>query len=73
MKRFKVIVSIFLGVQLICFSFCNEALAYLDPGTGSFIIQMAIASIVGGLFAIKIYYRKIKEFLMGLFSKNKRS
>lgn len=33
--------------------------AYLDPGTGSFIFQMIIAGVVGGLFTIKTFWRKI--------------
>ena len=29
--------------------------AYIDPGTGSLIIQILIASFVGGLFLIKVF------------------
>jgi len=43
--------------------------AYIDPGTGSFIIQIAIAAFVGCSFAIKIFWSKIKTFLRNLFSK----
>ena len=42
----------------------GEAQAYLDPGTGSALLQMAIAGIMGGLFILKTYWRK----LIGLFS-----
>jgi hypothetical protein len=42
-------------------------LAYLDPGSGSFIIQMLLAGGLGLAFLIKTYWRKIK----GLFQKNK--
>ena len=37
--------------------------AYLDPGSGSFLIQLLIAGIVGAGFLIKVYWKKIK----GLF------
>jgi hypothetical protein len=37
--------------------------AYLDPGSGSFLIQLLIAGIVGAGFLIKVYWKKVK----GLF------
>lgn len=53
-------------VQLI---FLPNAFAYLDPGTGSYIFQVMIAAFIGGLFTIKIYWRKIKDYIINLFSK----
>ena len=43
--------------------------AYLDPGTGSIIIQVVIGSAVGALFAIKIFWNRIKTFFKKLFSR----
>ncbi len=40
--------------------------AYLDPGSGSFLIQLLIAGLVGAGFLIKAYWKKIK----GLFSRS---
>ena len=40
---------------------------YLDPGTGSLLIQLAIGALVGGWFVIKNYWIRIKAFF------NKRS
>jgi len=34
--------------------------AYLDPGTGSYLIQMLIAAVVGVGFAVKLYWSRIK-------------
>ena len=48
-------------------------LAYVDPGTGSYLLQLLIATILGSLFAIKIYWRKIINFLSDKFSKSKDS
>lgn len=42
-------------------------LAYLDPGSGSFLIQLLLAGGLGAAFLIKTYWRKIKA----LFTKNK--
>ena len=38
-------------------------LAYIDPGSGSFILQALIATLAGTLVAVKIYWKKIKRFL----------
>jgi hypothetical protein len=34
---------------------------YLDPGSGSFILQVLLASLLGAAFAIKVYWTKIKS------------
>ena len=36
--------------------------AYLDPGSGSFILQLLIASLVGIGFALRSYWGKIAGF-----------
>jgi hypothetical protein len=46
-------------------------LAYIDPGSGSMIIQVIIATILGGLMAIKIFWQRISCFFKNLFSKKK--
>jgi len=43
--------------------------AYLDPGSGSFILQLLLAALVGGLFIVRSYWKKIKEFFRKLFSR----
>lgn len=37
-------------------------LGYIGAGTGSLIIQVVIASLVGGAFVIKIYWRRLADF-----------
>ena len=44
-------------------------LLYLDPGSGSFLIQLLIAGIAGAGIAIGFGWSKIKR----LFSKNKKA
>ncbi len=36
--------------------------AYLDPGSGSFLIQLLIAGLAGAGFIIAAYWKKIKRF-----------
>ncbi len=40
-----------------------SANAYIDPGTGSFIIQVVVAAIFGAAFYIKLSWGRIKKFL----------
>jgi hypothetical protein len=39
----------------------QDAYAYLDPGTGSMILQGLIGGIAGGMFAIRLYWGKLKS------------
>ena len=41
--------------------------AYLDPGTGSLILQVIVGGVLGVGVLVKAYWKKI----VGLFSKNK--
>ena len=41
--------------------FVSDAYAYLDPGTGSVILQALIGVIAGVLITLKIYWYKLKE------------
>ena len=41
----------------------SPAYGYLDPGTGSLIVQVAIAAVVGIGAALKLYWGKVKTVL----------
>ena len=63
-----------LGVGLMLlvmalFFFPAQAHAYLDPGTGSYFIQIALATLVGALFAVRLFWGRIKAFFQKLFSR----
>jgi len=58
-----------LGLTLMIAIIPHIAFAYIDPGTGSYIIQIAIAALVGGLFAVKMFWIRIKTFITSLFKK----
>jgi len=40
----------------------NPAYAYLDPGTGSMILQGLLAAAVGAMVTAKLYWQRIKSF-----------
>jgi len=56
-------------IVILLFLIPVNAYAYLDPGTGSFIIQLIIAAIAGVSFSAKIYWNKIKTMFFHLLSK----
>ena len=61
-----------LGLYVLILSFLlfpANAYAYLDPGTGSYILQLALAALVGALFAVRLFWGRIKSFFKGLFSR----
>jgi hypothetical protein len=62
---------VFLASFYLLFSLVSDSYAYLDPGTGSYVLQMVIAGIVSGLFAIKMFWRKIVEFFSNMFKGKK--
>ena len=43
--------------------------AYLDPGSGSFILQIVLGVVLGGLFTIKVYWQKVKTFFIKIFKR----
>jgi len=57
---------------LLCLS-PNAALAYIDPGTGSYMIQILVGAILGGMMSIKIFWRRIVGFVRRIFSSRQSS
>ncbi len=41
--------------------------AYLDPGSGSYLLQLLIAGVMGGLLMLRIYWSKVLGFFKGIF------
>ena len=69
LTNMKLKISIY---TVIFYLFANHANAYLDPGTGSILLQALIAAIaaVGAFFTF--YWRKLKDFINKIFNnKNK--
>ena len=46
----------------------QNAYAYIDPSTGSYVLQFLIAGLFGALFALKIYWQNVKSFVVNIFS-----
>lgn len=60
-------VAVFSGLCLLLSTGTSHA--YLDPGTGSMLLQGLIAGIAGGIVVLKLYWAKVKSFLS--FTKKK--
>ena len=61
------------GIILITalFSTLEGKNAYLDPGSGSLILQVILAALLGGFFIIRSSWQKIKDGLLSLFGKQR--
>jgi hypothetical protein len=42
--------------------FVRPAHAYIDPGTGSYILQTCLGIAFGALYTLKIYWRQVTAF-----------
>ncbi len=49
--------------------FPSVAFAYLDPGTGSYLMQVLIGGVMGGMFAVSMFWRRIVAFFSNLFGR----
>jgi len=61
MKPVKAIFLLGIITSLSFGFFISDAFAYIDPGSGSLVIQMIIGALVGVGITIKLYWYKLKE------------
>jgi hypothetical protein len=57
----------FLGLVATLFD-TGPAWAYLDPGTGSMMLQMLLGGIAGVMVVGKLYWHRFREFVTSRFS-----
>ncbi len=62
MKHSRYLANSVVFAFLLILASTREAYAYIDPGTGSYVIQLIIAGLVGVGFAVKVYWGRIKSF-----------
>jgi len=58
----QLILNVVLCLCILSLS-AEQAYAYLDPGTGSVILQGAIAAIAGAAVVIKLYWHRLLKIL----------
>jgi DUF1365 family protein len=57
--------SILAGVALVLIT-PQSAWAYLDPGTGSYVIQLALAALLGAMVTLRLYWKRVKNWFKGI-------
>tara|TARA_B100001287_G_C22464991_1_gene426932 strand:- start:83 stop:295 length:213 start_codon:yes stop_codon:yes gene_type:complete len=67
MKKYILVMIMFI------FFLNNNAHAYLDPGSGSIILQAILGFIAAALATASYYWTKLKIFFSKLFKKEKKS
>ena len=66
-----VILKIFV-LTLVFAVLARPAHAYLDPGTGSYFVQILIAGLAGGGYLIVTFWSKIKGFFSSILKSGKK-
>jgi len=72
MKRFRHPTT-FVMPALLYLPFHHAVHSYIDPGTGSIILQTVIGGFAAVLVAIGMFWKQIKAFVGNLFSRSKKS
>jgi hypothetical protein len=57
-------VAIFVGLFMLISDLSGELHAYLDPGSGSMLIQVILGVIVGGLALVRLYWQRLTAFVL---------
>ena len=69
MKDNRLFIMLTMTIFLMGGFVISDAYAYIDPGSGSLIIQMIIGALVGVGITIKLYWHKLKYKFEDKFSK----
>lgn len=69
MKRKNKLGGILVLMVLFFTVLARDAYAYLDPGTGSYFLQLVIAGLLGALFFVKTFWRSIFKSIKTVFLK----
>lgn len=56
-------------IVLFTLIFTGNAYAYLDPGSGSYMLQLLVGALAAGAFVIKQYWRRIKRYFLSTFGR----
>jgi hypothetical protein len=72
MNRMARATSLLALSSLLILALYGRAFAYIDPGTGSYFIQILIAGLLGLAFAIKAFWKNIIAFITQIFSRRSK-
>ena len=69
MRFFTIFFRTLIVFVFFCCIFPQNVYAYLDAGTGAYVIQILVAIFVGGVVALKLFWGNIKILFKKLFTK----
>jgi len=63
MKMPKNLFTLVAWIALLHLIFPQPCFAYIDPGSGSYFLQILVAGLLGLLYSIKLYWARIRVSL----------
>lgn len=72
-QNFKLVLRLTIALTLLSLVVPQTAFAYLDPGSGSYILQVLIGVLAGVLLAVKIFWGRIKTFFSNSLAKSRKA
>ena len=63
---------VLLLLTLLLLTLPSIAHAYLDPGTGSYVVQLLIGTLLGGLFAVGMFWRRVVASIKRFFKRGSK-
>lgn len=63
-------ISFWVGFVMVLF--VADASAYIDPGTGSYILQLLLAGLLGAAYVLKVYWLKVVYFFRNVFFRSQK-
>ena len=73
MRKLTLAVKLMSVIMLTGLLIPQPAYAYLDPGTGSYILQLVLGALVGMLFAVKIFWKNITTSFRNFLSRERKA
>ena len=65
-------IGVLLVFLLVLLAIPVKTHAYIDPGTGSYIIQVVIAGVLGGLLTLKSHRKTLMDKVKSIFTRMPR-
>lgn len=59
-RQLLAVVLVLIGICVVPF---RSVHAYVDPGSGSYLLQLLVAALFGSLFAARVFWTKIKKLV----------
>jgi len=63
-KHRTIVKNAFVWAAILLLVSARHAHAYIDPGSGSYIVQLLLAGLLGAGVAVRIYWKRIKGAIL---------